>query len=290
MLRTICVGLMGASLASEALAQEAPPRWAISASLSGAQLEDEEDPRLGAGVLSIERQFESGRVGVLFGGSQGETFVPELQSDADESSFFGALWWGAAAGAYDLVFNLGYGEQTLEGVRIASSEAPPALSGLEVAIDGEVKSLNTSFSISRAFGEAVLITPSFTLSYDETETELIAESAGGAAFTANESASGFSGALGLDVEAPLSERFSLMGGLAFLATEEAAAQGVWSTRATGAQPINRQEEGGATEWGEAYLGLAIAPSERATLAATIGSTIGREQEEAFASVTLAFVL
>jgi hypothetical protein len=269
------------------LAEEPAARhWSVTATVSGAQPE-EGDGVLGSGQLSIERRYGDYLLGASLAGSSGEALAPELDVTTDQSGLFGSIWWGGALGDYDVLLSLGYGEQKLEGETTASQ--PPALSGLVIGVDGETQSSSIALSLARSFGEDVVVTPRIRVSYDRTETQLTATAADpvGASITVGEETSGVTGAVGVDVSGAAGEHVRLLGGAAYLATDEAAAQGFWVGRSGGARPATRQQEG-AAQWGEAYLGLALTPIASTEISLTAGSTIGREQDEAFGSLAVAW--
>lgn len=269
-MRALSVAVLLACAPGAAAAQN----WTATITGSGSQADADNSPMVSASSVSIERRFETSWIGGALAFSQGETNVPEINASIDQESIQASLWWGTSLGAYDLTLGIDHTDEQLDGGF--------TFSGADIAADGDTRTTGVSATLSRTFGEASTLTPSFSLSYAETETELALESGGGATANVSSTANGLTGAAQLDGSTPLAQGLALQGGLAFIATDEAAAE---SSSFNSGSVRQRQEEGAAS-WGEAYVGLEWAASESAFVSASLGSTIGRDLEEAFGSVSL----
>jgi hypothetical protein len=263
---------LGAALAlgpGAAAAQD----WTASLSAGASQADGDSAPLIGSGAASLERRFERTWIGGALGVSGGETNVPEIDAAIDQVGVFASLWWGTALGAYDIVIGADYTDEQLDGSFAAGAA--------DIAVDGEAQTVGVSVSIERTLGDARTLTPSLTLSYSQTEADFTLETATASALVAR-TASGLALGARVDGAAPIAARARAVGGLAFIAAENAAAQ---STVRAGGQARQRQGEG-AAQWGEAYVGLEVDVSEAALVSASVGSTVGREQEEAFGALSL----
>lgn len=269
-MRALSVAVLLACAPSAAAAQS----WSATITGSGSQADADDSPMVSASSVSIERRFETSWIGGALAFAQGETNVPEIDASIDQESVQAGLWWGVRLGAYDLTLGVDVIDEQLDGGF--------SVLGTDIAVDGDTASTGISATLSRTFGEARTLTPSFTLSYAETETDLALESSGGATARISSTANGLTGAAQLDGATPLAQGVALLGGLAFIATDEAAAE----TSSLSSGSARQRQDEGAASWGEAFVGLEWAASDAASISASIGSTIGREQEEAFCSVSL----
>ncbi len=269
-MRLLCAAVLTASAPDAALAQS----WSAQLTASASQADGDNAPLLSGGALALERRFDNHAwVGVSVGASRGETIAPEIDAALDQEALNASVWWGAPVGAFDVSVSVDYIEQRLDGGF--------SLPGGGVFVDGEVRTLAGAVMLARSFGEDRTLTPSLQLSHAQTDAEYTLAAAGGGVFAdIEEDASGLTAAARLDGEAPAGEGLTFSGGVAFLATNEAAAQ----TYARNGQPRQRQDEG-AAQWGEAYLGAEFASGQASSISLQAGATIGRDQDEGFATVS-----
>jgi hypothetical protein len=270
-----------------ALAQSAQEqkRWVASASVSGIQPSDGE-AELGSGNLSLEYSDDASWFGASIGSARGSVRLPEILTVSDQSSLQGSVWLGRSFDGLNVEASLGLGRQSLEGDVTASGAAPLALRGRRVLVDGSVTSASVGLLVSSSFGSDVIITPSAGLSYAATEREVdvrLIQGAGGV--SESQTLSGITGSLGLDVTGSLSSFLTLSAGAALVATDEAGSQAITFVRNRPSAPQADLQTGSA-EWAEAYVSANLAATDTVTVGASIGTTVGLEQDEAFASVTV----
>lgn len=274
LLRAGCFGLAMLASAGAAAAEDG---WTLT--LTGAAVEAEDVDTLGSGGLALERDFGAYWLGGALTFGQGARRLPEADATIDEQSVAGSLWWGVALQDYALTLSFAHSEQSLESGFTSTG-------GTAIDADGDVRSSSVAATLARSFGARATLTPSFTLSYDETEVETVLQPATGPALAIASEASAVTAIVALDGTAPLGDRADFLWGAAFVATDDAAAQGV-ATRG-GASRASQRQDAGAAQWGEANIGAGLALSDRASVEATLGSTIGRDVDEAFASTALRF--
>jgi hypothetical protein len=252
--------------------------WTVTASASGSQADGDESPFYGGGGLSIERSFDTTWVGGALGFTGGDANVPELDASIDQNSIDASVWWGASLGDYDLTLGVNYTRQELDGAF--------ALLGANIDVDGDTTSTGVAATLARTFGDEATLTPSLALGYSNTETDLTYTAGGGGSLDVSESADGFGGAVRLDGAAPIGDRVVLLGGLAFVATDNASAQ---TYAGGGERSWSRQrDDEGSASWGEVNVGLELELTESSFLSGSLGSTIGRDQEETFGSLSLSW--
>jgi hypothetical protein len=249
--------------------------WTLTTTASGSQADGDDSPFIGGASVSLERDFDANWLGASIGFTEGEATIPEVDASIDQQSVDASLWWGAELGEYDLTIALNYTRQDIDGGFV--------LGGTAFAADGETASAGVSLTLSRTFGDDSTLTPSVTISHSETDTDLV-WSAGGPGIAISESASGLSGAVRLDGAAAMGEGASVLGGIAYIATDDAAAQTFAGSRGW----TRQREDEGAADWGEAYIGLELELSQASVLSGSIGSTIGRDEEEAFGAISLSW--
>lgn len=267
-MRALPLALLLACAHGAAVAQE----WTATLSGGAWQADGDNAPLVSSGSITLERQLGDHRIGGSLGASQGETSVPEIDAELDEETVFGSVWWGRDAGAFDLTLGAEYADQQLDGAL--------TLGGADVSVDGTTRTIGVFASVGRTIGEERTLTPSLTLSYSDTETELALRS-GGPDVIVSETASGLALSAALDGVAPVGDRASVFGGVAFIAVDDAAALNSVNARGQARQRL----ESGAAQWGETYAGLELAIGAAAFVSGSIGTTIGRDQEERFASAS-----
>lgn len=257
----------------------AEPAWRLS--LSGAAIDAEAETIL-SGTLGLERQIGAARLGASLTTTEGDEPAPESLGVADRSSLRGAVWWGAPLGPYDVTLTAALGRQTLEGAAGRSRAQP-------FTLDGEVDAWSLGAGLARSFGNGPILTPSLIVSYDRSETDLKAALGATPLLSSQSKADGVTAALGLDAAQPLGAGATVSIGAALIAASDAAAQTFTVSGRGGVDPVSQQEEGAAA-WGDVYLGLDQDLTQALTLRATLGSTVGRESDEAFfeAGLTLRF--
>lgn len=267
-MRALPLAIFLACAQGTAVAQD----WTVTLSGGAWRADGDNAPLVSSGSISLERQLGDHWVGGSLGASQGDTSVPEIDAELDEDSFFGSLWWGRNAGPVDLTLGADYTDQQLDGGL--------TLGGVDVSVDGETRTLGVFASVARTIGEERAFTPSLTLSYSKTETELTLAAAGSDVIV-SQTASGLALNAALNGVASVGDRVSVFGGVAFIAVDDAAALNSVNTRGEARQRL----ESGAAQWGETNAGVELAIGAAAFVSGSIGTTIGRDQEERFANAS-----
>jgi hypothetical protein len=214
--------------------------------------------------------------------TDGDALVPEFLSSASASSFDGALWWRGAWEDVSLQLSLGVAAQDINGALTAGAGAPPALAGQTFPVSGDVDTTSFSATLARTFGDGIIFTPSLSVGYAMTDVSISAGAAGGVAIDTE--SEGATASLDFHVSGPIGEMFSWSAGGGLIAAEDQSARTLAVARAERFRPLTRQA-GGSASWSEVYLGLSAYPSDTLALSASIGSTMGLDFEERWASMT-----
>jgi hypothetical protein len=295
MTRFILSLVTGAAFAGTATAQapapETPPApdrpWTASLSVSGASADGDASGEFRNASLSLERRFAGAWLGASIGASGGDILIPEFVSVIDASSLQGALWWGVDLGGFNLTASAGHGRQSLEAGLTPPARAPAQIRNRQGEVDGEITTTSIGLTLSAQFGEGLLWSPYATLTHTESETDVSFEGSGGARLGVSRTQSGLSGGVGVDLSLPASPSVDVLGGVGVLAAEDGSSLVYTRLRPGGFQPSTAQGEGGV-EWAEIYAGARFALGGGASLSGTLGTTLGLDRDEAFASAGLSW--
>jgi hypothetical protein len=129
------------------------------------------------------------------------------------------------------------------------------------------------------------------ISFDTSDATVTATAQGsGLSVRGDEESSGVTGALGVELAQPVSERFAVSASLFGLATDNDAAAAFSSQRRSGGLRLVQRGSPEAAQWGEASIGATLNGQNGLGFNVSLGGSFGREHDEIFATagVSLSF--
>lgn len=280
---------MGAAGDAGADAVADAPAWTVSLTGGYSSLTDT-DPKLDSTSGGVGLSWTSGRVTV--GGSvsalNGSSLPPEFATaeDGKGATVSGFVGWGV--GDFDLDLSASYARQTQDGVGRISDDGPAALRGRDVNVDGETNSSSVSFGVGRTFAfETTWLTPHARVSWERVDGETSATlvSGTGSGLQSTTDASGGSLALGVEAGADLASWLSVFADVTGVASSNEAAN-VFGLGGRVSRPVSSEDADEGASWAALSAGFTIYAPADISIGLVAGASAGREDDDAFASMTL----
>jgi len=277
-------------VSTEAGAETDGPVWTLSATGSWSEI-DSSDRDAVSGSFSLSHLVGEGSIGASITTSNGSDVLFETAEVTDRSSVYGSVWVVFPLGAAFVDLTVSYGQEDYDGQVVLEDSRFEALNGSTVDLVSEVDSLAVSATRSRTFisGDWDII-PNASLGWSQSEATTTAAALDEAfnPTALGEEQNGLTATAGLGGGYVASEQLYLFADLVGLYAENGASTGIVSTsRLDFARASSRQDTDEAA-WAEVSIGASLFATDTVTLSVVGGMTVGRDQEEVFASTTLSF--
>lgn len=281
--------LMAASciLSSQATAQTGERLWTFSTSTSWSKI-DETDRDAVSGSLSLSRLIGDASAGVSLATSNGSDALFDETEVTDRSSIFASTWVVIPVGSASLDLSLSYGQDDFDGRVVLESGRFEGLDGTEVDLLSEVDSISVAASISKVFiVENWDLIPNASVGWSQSDATTTAQAPGvaGTRRVLSEAQSGLTASTGLGVGYVANDRLYLFTDLAAQYAENGASVSAGQTsRMDGLRATARQEPGDAA-WADISAGASFYATDALTFSLSGGKTVGRDDEEIFATAS-----
>ncbi|MEL6828790.1 MAG: hypothetical protein AAFO63_01505 [Pseudomonadota bacterium] len=278
----LMVSILPASADSEA------PVWSLSASGSWSEVADADQDATSASV-SLSRQVGDGSIGVSLAGSGGSGSPFDTFETTDQSNAFGSVWVYWPVGLVDLSVGVTLGQETFDGRAEIQDTRFGAFDGATAELESDVDSLSFDASVSRTFfrGQWDII-PSASLGWSQSETQTKASTIGNVAdsISVENEETGWTATLGIGVGYLLGERTYLFSDLVGVYAENGASSGIATPSRLGGLRTTSRQEAASVNWADISGGASFDLTDAVTLSVSGGTTVGRDEEEIFATTSL----
>ncbi len=265
-----------------AFAQASDPVWTFSTSGSWAQTDTSDRDNV-TGSISLSRLVGEGRVGLDLATSDGSDALFDQAEIVDRSSLFASAWLMFPAGPVDLDLGFTLGREDFEG------RVPLERADAEVNLNSEVDIYAVSAAISKVLVQGYWdIIPNASLGWSQSEAASTAEIVEALADLAvlSETQEGATASLGLGLGYVAHDQLYLFSDLSGYYAENGASVSVGQASRTGGLRASSRQTPDEANWAEVSLGASVYATDTLTLSLSGGSTLGRDEEEVFASTSL----